>query len=154
MHYSITGYEPFLRLHQKINNTNSVVAVTIHGNFRKAHFPQIAFSTSGDSVEDNPRFWSPLTQKVVPKVVSIRRPARLLMTLGLVAFKAVSSRGMRNIKKSSDPQGLRLPKQGSPRFALTSLSTGQCGMWRLQKWSRLMNRRWHIGSTWSNTSRR
>ena len=29
--------------------------------------------------------------------------------------------------------GLQLPKQCSPRFALTSLSTGQCSVWRLQK---------------------
>ena len=54
--FKITGYEPFLRLHHRIHSAKSIVAVTIHGNFGKAHFPQIAFTTSGDSVEHSPPF--------------------------------------------------------------------------------------------------
>ena len=116
--FKITGYEPFLRLHHRIHSTKSIVALTIHGNFGKAHFPQIAFSTSGDLWNTVPRFWSPLTQKVVPIVDSIRVHARQLMVLGLVAFKAGSSRGMRNKKcrvtpkacvcRSKAPQGSHL----------------------------------------------
>ena len=100
--------------------TKSIAAVTIHGNFGKDHFPLTAFAIIRGFCRTQFPAESCHNSRLYPKTCETTNDT------SLVVSKTGSKHGKRNAKMSSDPQGLRLPKQGSPRFALTSLSIVQC----------------------------
>ena len=105
----------------------------------KPIFHKYLSQSSGDSVEHSPRLLVSTNTKSCANCPLYPKTCETTNDTSLVAFKAGSKHGERNAKMSGDPKGLGLPKQGSPRFAPTSLSSGRCVVGRWQKGPRLMN---------------